>query len=193
MGPPAGCCARRGPAHRARRFDSGEYPVAISSKTRRYIRFLSPLRRIRTMSSARIVALSTATSYMTSPDPAKNGSWLRQAKVKSITRAAMPVLIAARCSTTTKHIAGISFRHCRPRVILANARRSLAQSTNFIGVDCTLVRTPDKTRRERPWSRPGPSAIYAALQRADARTTKNLNVSNRGPFPPGTPCYPQTD
>ncbi|MGB5182501.1 MAG: hypothetical protein WBO12_09970, partial [Xanthobacteraceae bacterium] len=55
--------------------------------------------------------------YMTSPDPAKNGSWLRQAKVKSIIRAAMPVLIAARCSTTTKHIAGISFHHCRPRVI----------------------------------------------------------------------------
>jgi hypothetical protein len=81
------------------------------------MRFLSPLWRIRTMSSARIVAISTATSYMTTPDPAKNGSWLRQAKVKSIIRAAMPVLIAARCSTTTKHIAGISFHHCRPRVI----------------------------------------------------------------------------
>jgi hypothetical protein len=33
------------------------------------------------------------------------GSWLRQAKVKSITHAAMPVLIATRCSTTTKPIA----------------------------------------------------------------------------------------
>jgi hypothetical protein len=81
------------------------------------MRFLSPLWRIRTMSSARIVAISTATSYMTTPDPAKNGSWLRQAKVKSIIRAAMPVLIAARRSTATKHIAGISFHHCRPPVI----------------------------------------------------------------------------
>jgi hypothetical protein len=31
--------------------------------------------------------------------------------------AAMPVLIAARRSTPTNHIAGISFRHCHPRVI----------------------------------------------------------------------------
>jgi hypothetical protein len=54
---------------------------------------------------------------MTSPDPAKNGSWLRPTKVKLIIRAAMPVLIAARCSTMTEHIAGISFRHCHPRVI----------------------------------------------------------------------------
>jgi hypothetical protein len=44
-------------------------------------------------------------------------SWIKQAKAKSITRAAMPALIAARCSTTTKLIAGISFRHCHPRVI----------------------------------------------------------------------------
>jgi hypothetical protein len=69
------------------------------------------------MFSARIVAISTATSYMTSPDPAKKGSWLRQAKVKLIILAAMLVLIAARRSTTTKHIAVISFRHCHPRVI----------------------------------------------------------------------------
>jgi hypothetical protein len=83
--------------------------------------FLSPLRRIRTISFARIVAVSITTSYMTSPDLAKNGSWPRQAKAKSIIRAAMPVLIAARRSTTTKHIAGISFRHYHPRAIWANA------------------------------------------------------------------------
>jgi hypothetical protein len=40
------------------------------------------------------------------------GSWQWQAKAKSITRAAMPALIAARRSTTTKPIAVISFRHC---------------------------------------------------------------------------------
>ena len=39
------------------------------------------------------------------------GSCLRSANNQSITRAAMPVPIAARCSMTTKPIAGISFRH----------------------------------------------------------------------------------
>jgi hypothetical protein len=67
-----------------------------------------------------IVAARSGAAAMASRPGASGGgisSWLRQAKVKSITRAAMPVLIAARRWKTTKHIAGISFRHCRPRVI----------------------------------------------------------------------------
>jgi hypothetical protein len=67
-----------------------------------------------------IVAARSGAAAMASRPGASGGgisSWLRQAKVKSITRAAMPVLIAARHWKTTKHIAGISFRHCRPRVI----------------------------------------------------------------------------
>jgi hypothetical protein len=41
----------------------------------------------------------------------------KASKVKSIIRAAMLALIAARRSTTTKHIADISFRHCHLRVL----------------------------------------------------------------------------
>ena len=62
-----------------------------------------------------------------------DGTCVRQAKALSITRAAMPGLIAAKCSMTIKHIASISFRRCRLRVIWGSARRSLARSIRFIG------------------------------------------------------------
>jgi len=69
--------------------------------------------------------------------------------------------------------------------------RSLARSTKFIGVGCTLVRTPDKTRENGPGVGRGRLRYTPRLQSSQGAGSsapgrcahhQKINESNRGPF-----------